>query len=377
LKRSPKRVNFVGIQHGHGVACTGYHQSPVRTGYEQVIAHRTSDLFAMTAKKPGKVVSVTNNGIMVEYNDGETKGYELGRRFGNAAGLVIPHHVVTHLKEGHHFKEGDVICHNEGFFEKDLLNPNNIVWKAGIMVKTALMESTQTLEDSSAISKSVAELLTTKTTKVKTVVVNFDQSVRRIAKIGDHLESEDILCIIEDAVTANSNLFDEHSLDTLRLLSAQTPQAKVKGVLERIEVYYHGDKEDMSETLRELAQTSDREMSRRNREIGRKGYTGSVDENFRIEGDPLMLDTMAIRFYITSDVPAGVGDKGVFCNQMKTVFGEVMSEPVTTETGKEVGAVFGMKSVFDRIVLSPILIGTTATLLSVIGDEAVKIYNGK
>lgn len=370
----PKRVNFIGIQHSHGVACAGYTQMSVRTGYEQVVAHRTSDLFAYTAKKPGKVVSISETGMVVQYNDGETRGIELGRRFGNAAGLVIPHSVKTELKVSQSFKEGDVLCYNDGFFERDLLNPSNVVWKAGMLVKTALMESTQTLEDSSAISERVAKLLTTKITKVKTIVVRFDQSVRKLVKLGDVLDSENILCIIEDAVTANSGLFDEQSLDTLRLLSAQTPQARAKGTVERVEVFYHGDKQDMSESLQLITAASDREMAKRNRSAGKKAYTGSVDEGFRVEGEPLSLDTVAIRVYITSDVPAGVGDKGVFANQMKTVFGEVLAGEVKTESGKAIDAIFGQKSIADRIVLSPELIGTTTVLLDVIGKKALAAY---
>lgn len=347
---------------------------PVRTGYEQVIAQRTSDLFALSAKKPGKIVSVSETGMVVEYEDGEVKGIELGRRYGRSAGLVIPHDVSTDLKEGQKFKKGDLLCYNKGFFEKDILNPNNVVWKAGIVVKTALMESPLTLEDSSAISKRAAELLTTKITKIKEIVLNFDQSVRKLVKVGDLVEPEDILCIIEDAVTANSNLFDEESLDTLRVLSAQTPTAKVKGVIERIEVYYHGDKEDMSESLRTIVTASDKEMVKRNKTAGKKAFTGSVDDSYRIEGEPLAPDTLSIRIYITSDVATTIGDKGVFCNQMKTVFGQVMSNEITTESGKVIDAIFGQKSIDDRIVLSPSVIGTTTTLLDVIAKKAVAAY---
>ncbi|EKD22584.1 MAG: hypothetical protein ACD_84C00041G0002 [uncultured bacterium] len=376
-KISPKRVNFVGIQQSHTVACAGYGQMPVRTGYEQVIAHRTSDLFALTAKSAGKVTQISEAGIIVEYENGETKGYEIGRRFGHAAGLIIPHSVVTDMKVGQKFKEGDLICYNEGFFEKDILNPNNVVWKAGILVKTALMESTATLEDSSAISAKVAKLLTTNTTKIKDIIVNFDQSVHRLVKVGTSVESEDILCIIEDAITANAELFDESSLDTLRILSSQAPQAKVKGVIERIEVYYHGDKQDMSESLKALTNASDAKLGKRNKEIGKKAFTGAVDTDFRVEGDSLALDTADIRIYITSEVDAGMGDKGVFCNQMKTIFGEIFENKITSESGKEIDAIFGYESINARIVNSPIIMGTTATLLDVIGKQAVAIYKGK
>lgn len=370
----PKRVNFIGIQQSHGIACKGYTQAAVRTGYEQVIAHRTNDLFALTAKKPGKVISVSEHGMQVQYDDGELQGIELGRRYGSAAGLTIPHEVKTGMKAGQAFKPGQLLCFNDGFFERDLLNPASVVMKNSITVKTVLMEAMNTLEDSSAISKEAAELLTTKTTKVRTIVVNFEQEIHKLAKTGATVGSEDILCVIEDAVTAGNRLFDEASLDTLRLLSAQTPKAKAKGVIERIEVFYHGELEDMSGSLRELAQESDKLMLKRTRATGAKGYTGSVDESYRVDGEPLLLDTAAIKIYITAEVSAGVGDKGVFGNQLKTVFGEIMEHELLTESGTKLDAIFGAVSIQARIVSSPDIIGTTTTLLEVIAKKALEVY---
>jgi hypothetical protein len=370
----PKRVNFIAIQQRHGVACKAYTPNAVRTGYEAVVAHRTGDLFAFTAKKPGKVVSVSPEGMVVEYDDGEKKGIELGRRFGNAAGLTIPHNVVTDMKAGQKFKAGTLLCHNDGFFQRDILNPDQVLWKAGVTVRVALMESTMTLEDSSAISRRCADWLQSKMTKVRNITVDFKQSVRKLVKVGEEVDSESILCMIEDATTANANLYDEESLDTLKMLSQQAPQAKAKGVVERIEIFYHGEKEDMSDTLRSLANASDREFAKRHTAVGKKAMSGQVNESFRIDGDPLNLDTMAIRIYITSDVPAGVGDKGVFGSQLKTVFGQVMENEVTTASGKVIDAIFGQKSINDRIVTSPDVIGTTTSLLIEFGRRAVEIY---
>lgn len=373
----PKRVNFSSIQHSHGLACSGYRQSSVRTGYEQILAQRTSDLFAFAARADGKVVSKKDKGIVIQYENGERKSIEIGRRFGSAAGLTIAHSVVTDLKEGDAFKKGDIISYNDGYFERDILNPKNVVWKMGVTVKTVLYESPQTHEDASSISSRLANQLSTKITKVKDVLVTFDQQVRDIITAGTVVNHETILCIIEDAITSNSNLFDIESLNTLRLLSNQAPSAKMKGVLEKIEVFYHGEKEDMSPTLQALANAGDRELAIRNRALQKHIFTGSVREDFRIDGTPLGLDCMAIRFYITTEIPSGIGDKGVFCNQMKTIFSEVMDYTMTTETGKVIDAVFGQKSIDDRIVNSAIIIGTTNSLLDVIGKKAVEVYKGK
>jgi hypothetical protein len=370
----PKRVNFIAIQHSHGVACEGYHQPQVRTGYEQVIPQRTGDLFSVTAKQAGKVISRTGEGIIFEYADGTRQGVELGRRYGNAAGLVIPHSIVSGLQEGDKFKSGDAIAFNAGFFEHDVLNPGHIIWKSSMSVTTALMESADTLEDSSAISQRLSQRLSTAITKVRTVVVNFSQVLHKVVKTGEVVTAESILCIIEDAVSAQSNLLDAETIDTLRSLSSQAPQAKAKGVVERIEVYYHGDKEDMSESLRLLAGASDKELSKRNKSTGKPIFTGSVSDNFRIDNEPLPLDTAAIQVYITTNVASGVGDKGVFGNQMKTVHGRVFGDNVRTASGQKIDAIFGQKSIADRIVLSPELIGTTTTLLNVLAKRAVAAY---
>lgn len=348
----------------------------VRTGYEAVLAHRTDELYAYTAKKPGKVRSIVDKGIIVDYEDGTFSGYELGRRFGNSQGLTVAHKIVTPLKVGDAVAIGDAIVYNTGFFEPDFFDAKRIIWKNAINVRTVLWESTQTLEDSSTISSKISNALSTRVTKVKTIVATFDQAISHLVKVGQEVVSDTVLCAIQDAVTANNKLFNEQSIETLKALSAQTPRAHVKGKVEKIEVFYHGDKEDMSESIKALCDMGDAMLKKEGNAVGVKAYTGLVDGGFRIEANPLGLDNVAIRIYITSDVLAGVGDKGVFGNQLKTVFGEVMEQPMTTEDGQEIDCVFGFRSLNARIVESPIIIGTTATLLKLVGKNAAAIYRG-
>lgn len=373
----PKRVNFIAIQQSHSIACEGYHQFTVRTGYDSVVAHRSYELFAYTAKKTGLVRSVDAKGIIVDYDDDTTQGYELGRRFGNAAGLTVPHQIVTTLKAGEKVAVGDTIVYNTGFFEPDFFNPKHVVLKNSINVKTVLWESSQTLEDASSISKRASNRLRANITKVKNIVVDFDQAISRLVKVGELVEADTVLGIIQDSVTASNKLFDEESLDTLRALSAQTPRANMSGKVEKIEIFYHGDKEDMSESLRTIANNGDRELKKFATSLGRNAFTGSVDSGFRIEGDPLPVDSMCIRIYITTGVGAGVGDKGVFANQLKTVFSEVLESDYVTESGELIDAVFSVKSINARIVTSPFTIGTANTLLKVIAKRAVAAYRGK
>ena len=370
----PKRVNFIGIQYHSTMFSEGYQVQPVQTGYDEVIAHRVNDLFAYTAQEDGQVTALTDDAITVTYKDGTTRSVELGRRFGTVAGKTFPHNIATDLKLGQKVKAGDVVSYNTLYFQPSTLNPKQVSMKTGVMVRTAILECADTLEDSSVISERVAELMTTSVTEIRDIVLTFDQTVRNFVKSGQTVDSEDILCTIEDAVTANTDLFDEDTIDTLRLLVAQTPKAKHNGVIERIEVFYNGDKEDMSPSLRAIADLGDRERAKLSKNLNRKVLTGSVDGALRVAGNPLNMDSMAIRVYITTRVSAGVGDKGVFVNQMKTIFGRVMSGRNQTESGEDLDAIFSYTSFSNRICLSPELIGTTTTLLKVLSKKVVEAY---
>lgn len=67
--------------------------------------------------------------------------------------------------------------------------------------------------------------------------------------------------------------------------------------------------------------------------------------------------------------------KLVVANQLKGTISEVMDYTMTTESGDEIDIGFGYRSVGARIVASTDLIGTTTTLLKVIGKKAADIYN--
>ena len=79
---------------------------------------------------------------------------------------------------------------------------------------------------------------------------------------------------------------------------------------------------------------------------------------------------------MTAVVGAGVVDKGVFANQMKTVFSEIIDYDIRTESGLKLDGWFGALSIFKRIVNSPITIGTTNVLLRIAGERAYKAYKG-
>ena len=373
----PKRVNFINIQMSHVVAADGYQLSPLATGYEQVIGSRTGDLFCTNAEQDGTVTAADDKMVEVTYKDGTKVCVELGKRYGVSAGSNYRHILVTDLKEGGKVKAGDTIAYNKGFFKPDPLFPKNTNWLSGVLARTVLMECPDTFEDGSAISRNFANKLNTPVTKVRVVFLDFKQTVHNMLKVGDHVDSDSMLCMIEDPVTSNNNMFDESSIATLRLLAAQTPRAKHTGDIEKIEVLYCGDTDDMSDTVRAIVQRADRERKSLVNKLGKSNtdaVTGEVDIGMRIDGMPLEQDKVAVKFYITKNTGAGAGDKVVFANQLKSVIGSVLTGVNKTEDGVDLDAVFGYKSIQARIVLSPEIMGITNTLLLELGKQTADLY---
>ena len=365
---------FISIQNSSGTFAHGYEPMPLRTGYEPVLAARVDDLYAQVAQQPGKVVSVSDTALTVEYKDGSTQTFQLGRRYGTVSSLVLPHQLETRLKAGDAFGEGDLLIFNSRYFVPDALQPNQAAWKMGMLVKTAIMETADTLEDSSVISERVAGKMATEMVKVRDITVNFRESIHRMVRVGDELEADSILCTIEDLSTGENAILDDESLDTLRFIAANTPKSKVRGRVERIEVFYNGDIDDMSESLQELTVISERNRKRLAKELGNRYISGRVDETMRVDGDPLLLDNAVIRIHINETVGVGVGDKFVFGNQLKTIVGRVMAGRNETKSGIPLDAIFGYMSISNRIVASPEIIGTTNTLLKLISKRVAAQY---
>lgn len=371
-----KRIGFASIQQQQGLYADGYDLSPVRTCYEQVVGQRTSSIFATAAEDDGKVISVDKNGITVQYENGEVDAMQLGTIHGSAAGVVYPHDLVTKLKKGDKFKRGDTITYNRKYFKEDRYNPTQVSLMPGVIGVVTFNDNLDTLEDGSVVSASLAKKLNTQTTDVKNVVVRFDQHISDMVKVGDHLDLNSILCIIQDPETAEGSLFDDASIETLKRLSSATPTAKVVGTVSKIECFYHGDIDDMSDNLREIAERSDNERAEIAKQTGRNAYSGEVDASYRIKGQVMEPDSMVIRIYIDHDIPFGTGDKAVLCNQMKTVISRVMTGTNELEDGTPIDIIFGNTSVEERMVMSPKLIATTSILLRALSKRVAGVYRG-
>ena len=371
----PKRVNFITVQHGHGIQAVGYETQGIRTGMERALVSRMGPEFASTASDTGKVIELSDTHIAVEYKDSVVR-YPIGLVHTTAEGSYYPNQLVSKFKEGDTVKKFDVITYNTGFFKESPFDKHRVDYMVGCLGRIALREATYTVEDSSSLSVAFAERMGTVVSKPKSISINYEQNISGLLKVGDSVDLDTILCTIEDDLVGDASLFDDDTRETLRRWTDKSPRAAVVGTIAKIEVFYNGGYEDMSESLQIIVSESEKRRRREAKRLGHTYTTGEVDRNVRIDGYNLEEHQALIRIYISNPVGMGVGDKLVVGNQGKSTVGEILFGDNRTVEGEVIDMIFGCKSFIDRIITSPFIIGTTNTTLRYIGELAYEMYFG-
>lgn len=365
-------MSLAGVQFSATVGCEGYHPLPLRTGYEEVIASRASNNFAHNIEFDGKVKRISKDYIEIEGKD-QTRRVRLGKWQIESSGKTIAHNIVTDLKEGDKVKANDVVAWVESFFERDWVNPGNATFKYSVMATVALPETSATLEDGSSISKRLSEKLNTSYGKKRVITVPGDKEVKGLVSVGDSVEMDTPLCIIQDAAVSQGEINDE-SLLGLSRYSRGIPKAKFKGEIHKIEVFYNGVVSEMTESARKIIEADNRRRAKEAKDFGTPSVTGEVPAGTRIYSKELEKGEVAVVVYMNQTISGGNADKGVVGHQLKTVFGEQLPEGTRTMSGDPIDIVFGRGSTMDRIVRSIEIMGVKMRYIKKVNEKAVSMY---
>lgn len=375
-----KRTVFASIQGKHTIAIKGGITPPLRTGAETTMAHRVDPLWATAARDNLVVTEVTKKYISVKDKDGYITSHELGRVFGKIPGHKLPFTIATEHTVGSKIKPGDIITYNAEHFKPSLLNVGQVESKMYTLAMVVLIELSETDEDASVIGSGLPDRLVTRLSDTRDIIVKYRDFVDHVVKVGQHVDSDDHLMTIQDDTIASLNQdgkLSESSVNTLTLISQNAPKANHSGVVEKIEVFYNGDKEDMTPTLRALADQSDKELGSLTKKTKGVALTGVTDSTVKVGRDILDFQKALIRITITEELSSGYGDKLVYGNQMKSVVsGTLVGVNKTYKTQEDIDAYFSYASELARNLTSPDVQMAITTLMVKFGDDFVKdFYN--
>jgi hypothetical protein len=351
------------------------------TGYEKVIPYKTSSSFVGKAKKDGRVTNIDTQMklVTIRYSDGTIDVFEYGDRIGEIPGQAVNHKIslMPNIRVGTVVKKNTIITYHSEFFNLDPIT-HELAWCHGVQTTVALMPKDVTLEDSCMLSATFAEKLGFESIYARPIVISTDMIVKEFADVGSKVsfnsslikvQYEDVAELAQDV----DELFDE--------LKQVEYRSKYDGEVVSIQVFHVDDALNPSLTrfINKVTYKSRRKANLTKgtlKEVAMSHVT-QVSEGTRIRGTQLSNTDILVIFHIKSKIACGIGDKIVFGNMLKSVIGRIDDQPIVTEHGEVVDAVFGANSVFDRIVLSPFIQGISEKVISKAEDDVVKLYFGE
>ncbi len=328
----------------------------VRTGYELTVAQKTSEQFIVKAKGAGKIIDIDNKDklIKIQYKDGTLDVLKYGDIIGSASGSHYNHSLALtdKAKLGKTVKEGTILGYHTGFFTYDPIIKEPI-WNHGISANVAIVNKDVVLEDSCAISAKLADKMHFDSIYTRSIKVASDMAITSSVKIGDKVAYNTLLLRLK----YESELSLPDDVDELfEDLQFVEYRAKHEGVVVDIQVYHTSD--ELTPSLKKYISDTNKakrrlkKYSKDTKAAAKFSPVSKVDIDTRIHGVVLgELDVLVI-FYIKSDVAMVAADKACIANQLKTVVGSVVSQPMYTESGVDVDVLFGASSAFNRVVLS-------------------------
>ena len=352
----------------------------MRTGYEMVIPQKTSGVFIGKAKRKGKITNIdsSTNLVTVQYDNNTTDIFEFGNINGESSGMIVNHtiSIVPGLKVGSVVKPDEVIVYHNEFFQHDPVT-KQLAWCHGIPTTVAIMAKDVTLEDSNMISLELAKKLEFNSIYVRPIQVNTDMVIVNFADIGTKVNYDDTLIKLRyedtiDVIGEVDELFED--------LKQVEYRSKHDGVVISIQVYYAADKlnDSLTKFINRITYKSRRRanIAKGTAKEDEFSAVSVVPVGTRIRGVQIGESDLLVVFNIRSNVKCGIGDKIIFDNSLKSVIGRVESNPTTTEEGVVVDAVFSASSVFNRIILSPIISGVCDSVLKSAEEDVIKMYFG-
>lgn len=372
----PKRGTFTSTQASQAVSAKNYTPNILRTGMDNLVAHRTSELYSKVAADAGRVVEVTDTFLNVRYDNGDVEIYPLGLKIGEASGEYHRHTRVTDLKAGDKFAKGDVLGWDDMWFDRDPFCPGQVALKVGKMVRIALVEDQDVYEDSLAIAKSLADESVTPYIKVKRFAIDVDWNIDLKVKEGDSVDYDSILCDVEEPHLVGESADNELAMDINRIGVKQI-RSNHHGKVVAIDVVYNATPEQMSQSVEKFIGAQDKKRKRLANLEGSEVEKGAVSTVLNVNKPLLSPGKAFITIYVESMDPSTNADKYVIANQMKGTVGSIMHKPLMTEDGREVLIKSSMKGMFNRMVLSYRNKLISCELVIAVTLQAIAIYRGK
>jgi len=377
----------------------------VSNGAEQTMRFNVSSDFAVNAKDDGivKDYDEKNGLLIVQYKNGKNEVVNIGPNMSKngGGGFYMNQQKTTNLRTGDKFKKNDCLAWHKDYFTYDPIFGPRL--NAGTLVKMAITTADSTYEDSSIVTRKIADEMTTSVAFKKSIVIGKNANLEYLVNVGDHVDVGDVLCQFDTSFEDNElnkllkNISDDLQEEVLAN-TKNTVKAKHVGTIADIKIYSPLEVSELSPSLQKycnkyynkIKSKYNKVKSYANSEEEKKSAyccdylmneaTGKVETNAYgvLKGEKVGDDSILIEIYIEHADVVGTGDKLTVYGALKSTVGTVVPtglEPFSEyRPEEELSYILASNSVLKRMVSSVPLVMLTNKVLIELKRKLSDIY---
>ena len=359
----------------------------VTTGADAAMPYLTSDMFAHKAKKKGKVTEITEEYMIVEYDDKTKEFVNLDEQTmkNSDGGFYITLQLKTDLKIGQSVNPGQILAYDKKSFSNRVGSTDpQLSYNLGCIAKTAILTSEDGFEDSGVCSEWLSEAMSSDIVVMKAVSLDPMSNVLFIAKKGQEVVEGEPVMIFQNAFEEEDANLLMKSLNNedgdVSEIGRNVIKSKVTGVLSDIKVYRTCEMDELSESLTKIVSSSERKAKAIKRiadSASNDVYVGNTDKLPQV-GKLKNVDGVMIEFYMRYHDKLAVGDKTVVNNANKCVLMNVYSDEESPYTdfrpNEAIDQITSASSVDGRIITSIIKLGALNKVMIELQRSVCDIY---
>lgn len=349
----------------HYMRCKRSNPALITTGADEALPYLISNIFAKKSNDAGKVVSINDERMIVEYKNGKKDYVDLTSHVekNSSSGFYVTIKLDTDLKEGSTFKQGDILAYDKKSFSPEVGPTDNIGYNVGTFAKIAIMYSDEGYEDSAIISNDLSRAMASDVVLMSPhhpIVISKDSNVYNLVKPGQAVKEGDTLLIIqkayddEDANILLKNLVDDE--EDITDIGRVPIKSKVTGFVEDVVIYRTVDTDELSPTLKKLVTDYEKRINKKKKEMQSCDveypdlYTGPIGKLPPTGKLKNAADSVVIEIYLRYEDQMSVGDKLIYHAALKGVVKDIFTE------GDEPTSEFRPKERIDAILSVPSIV---------------------
>lgn len=378
-----ERVAMAISQSKHLVPTEHRTSNLVSYDMDRVVPFVSND-FAFRSKKPGKIVEISDDIMIIQYDDGTYDDIDLSEHpdKNTDGGFFIMNQMKTDYKVGYRFKENEILAYDPKYIsEKDMFGDH--LGEIGTLARIAIVSNGTVYEDAGYISDKIAHELATRITQHKSIILSQFSNIKYMVKKGQHVNANDPLIVFDDTqdeFTSQmlANMAAEANDDEEIVASSAPIVSKVTGTIKDIQIYYTVPLENMTPSLQKIIKAYNGEISKRKKIIEKYRSTkdsntilapsGQVtpDSTGRVKGIKVG-DGILIEFYIEYLDIMAPGDKLTNYTALKMVCSDVIPQDKAAYTDfneeDKIDAYLSSIGIYKRMCLDIVKVGGIGKIL--------------